>query len=197
MEVGLAKIKVQRKTCDRCTKMTNAEKTERFTYDGVDYEMDLCSQHLLDLSRDMRKWTAVARELETPYGELTKAGEAWHATIERESSKKVATVQPLRYINLDAELDDIPDEEPPEYSEWTMTEHAKERQLERGFTHKQVMQAVTHPENVYPSPKGVGYRIQQRGPVAVVTYPEHRAVVTVLYRDRSLYLAKEKISAHA
>ncbi len=44
-----------------------ADRTIAFSWDGVNFEIDLCSKHLDEFAADMTRWIAVARKVKRPH----------------------------------------------------------------------------------------------------------------------------------
>lgn len=185
----MARASVKIAGCDRCVTPTEATITEKVTWHGQVYEIDLCEKHAEMMQRDVWGWLRNAREVET-----SSVFEKTWSPFERRSSARAFSPPALVQGNneLGAAKDRPLTTRPPLPAiaqAWTFTKHAEQRLAERGpqygFSRYEVLMAVVEPELVVPSTKQDETEIRKRGNLRVVVNPSSFLILTVSVREEA------------
>jgi hypothetical protein len=193
--VPLARVLVKVKVCDRCPKgkEKTAVSTERFTWQGSDYELELCQTHLDMLTRELGAWLRLAKDCTSIWQaawEPSRPAVRTEATVLRPAT--AGTFLPSsEESKLRATLSEpgLPDTA----RNWNWTTHAEERLRERGerygFTRNDVLWAVERPEWVTRTDDGLEHRT--RGKVRAVVDVDTQVIITIKVSESALAGTRE------
>jgi hypothetical protein len=162
--------------CDRCARRTKATDTVKFSYDGNDYEIDVCDSHAKMLDREMRAWTRLSREIEKPISAFSLS-QGEREFLRRPSGQMPArpAPQPTRVIDDGSELEPVNDIEI-----WP-TPAAITVMQEIGVEWPKVVTAVRHNIAVVPSDQDNVRQFIARDLKVLVTDDNH--VIGLTKRD--------------
>lgn len=155
------------RVCDVCPVDVDATTTDKFTLNGYGYEIDLCAEHSAELYGAVMRFADRGTQVREP-SVLDKP--KVYAPRDEVPRKSVPTqVQPQERVL------------PLSTMEWTLSAHAEERMVERGFTRTDVLLACVEPEVVLPPlhPETNPCEQRKRGRCLLVVDPGSHRVVTV------------------
>lgn len=161
--------------CDRCIRSTRATDTVKFSYDGVDYEIDVCESHARMLDREMRSWTRLSREIEKPMSAFSLSD------VEREFLRRPSGQMPARPARQARVIDDGSELEPVNDLEIWPTPAAISVMQEIGVDWPKVVTAVRHNIAVVPSEQDNVRQFIARDLKVLVTDDNH--VIGLAKRD--------------
>lgn len=177
----MARREVKAKFCDSCIKDTPATTTQKFSLNGVDYEIDLCEKHADALTRDFLGWARLARERERPT--MFRSSESVRAYT---TGTSPASPPPAAKRTPTPPVDDKPTPTlvaiPETAKNWTLSVHAEQqledRGPEHGFDRRDVYLACVQPTHAYEAEGGNWRHV--RGPVSLIVDRQRKKVVTVM-----------------
>lgn len=191
--------------CDRCVpgREKVATVTKELSPDGSFYELKLCETHGDMYDRDMSGWTRLAKEIDPP-----RAGRSHSEFFTAERRAETQRIKELREKANDAQASkafaarraaeiekDLAAQEEvrarqsiPGAMNWKLTDHARERMVERGFTIFEVLQAAALPDTTYNQIWGGEHdkEIYQRNDCRVAVNPALKVIITVIDRSTQL-----------
>lgn len=214
----MASVRVQIRTCDRCVMGKEKPATTKRTFAIEDRysEIDLCEQHADAFDRDIGVWVRLASDIDNPYdraGRSTtftreRAEDARRvveqsAALQRQNEESVlvqkrAAEQAAETARLAREAERQAYNLIPGAKIWTLTRHARDRMMLRGFTPTDVLMAVTMPSAKTPSvnPGQAHLLVCRRGDCRVVVDPRTHQIVTVIDRSEPFDSVRELASVH-
>ena len=166
------------RVCDKCERETDAVATEKVTFNGEAFTLDLCQGHSDTLHVDMDGWTRLG----------TKVGSSSHFGVRRLITGPVIVDlrTPTKTVGRGA-IDEppVPTErrQMPTYpmtaSRWEISHHANERMAMRKIDTDSALHAAEAPEVTLPSKTQPGCQVRSRGAVSVVVNPVSEVILTV------------------
>lgn len=196
----MATVKRVIEVCNRCIPSKAKEVTVKRTFalDGSWYELPLCDEHAATFDRDLGRWTMIADEIDAPNGRTKseyftaeRRREALRiAELRTKAANKIASENfaERRRAELDAEAEDRAEHEArqtiPGALNWNLTDHARERMAERGFSIFDTLQAAAQPKQTFRQPwRGPFVAVNQHGDCRVIVNEAEKLIITVM--DRS------------
>lgn len=157
---------VQYRVCDQCPSETEAVQTDRLSLNGFVYEIDLCATHSGMLYGQVMQWADQGTKITEP--KMLDKPKVYASTP---AEPRALTVVP--------EAPTAP-EVPHTAFRWALTDHARERMVERGFTMQEVLFACESPE-VVTQGSGDRANLSQHlhGRCLVIVDPVTCSVITV------------------
>lgn len=177
----MAKREVAVKDCDRCGgRKKPATQTRRWGLDKDQFEIDLCDEHGSAFDRDMGMWARLSRDI-TPEVYKHQYDMTRERGIERAKSVFAPAVPSDPSIVVVQKL-------PAKFHTWSLTDHAKQRCVERGVSERDALIAASDPSIAFPDPKNPEYWMHQRGDIHCIVVRRRNIVVTVM--DDATYEAR-------
>lgn len=188
--------------CDRCPRKNRSARTVRFTWEGREYELELCEQHADMLDRELSGWARLAREIERPAPFAAVMSATKERELDRAARHLVERDKKAAALKVPTGFVPPPDgtvaivRKPPHWDHWTITKHAAEQMEERDITENEVRwcAAAPHvsipPDDDAPEDKKDEW-VYRRGDVICIVNPSDRVVITVLHRERHLVGPRE------
>ena len=185
--------------CGRCFSPTAAVTVERVAFGNSTYEIPLCNPHADAFRREMFAWTRCGRleEEETFFRRREVA--------DGESRGRV--VASYVHIPVSRPREQPPEPEPPKTPQlsrptvppgahaWTFSDHALDRQDERGVSTEEALWCAVAPDSVRPGKRQPGTMVHIRGRVRIVVNPVMKRIITVY--DASAMNTEEQELEHA
>jgi hypothetical protein len=166
--------------CMRCHVPTSSCCRVTFTYEDLDYELDLCQRHTDDYDRDMQMWCRMARESKPPAVvnvPVYTFGKVPVAVTDGGVVSEPAAVP----IAVSGEIS-------PEAMTYTFTEHAIQRMRKRQITNEAIFRVITAPEITRPGsdPANPTAEVLIRGDVKIVANRNRRRVISVMWTTEQI-----------
>lgn len=181
-------------SCSRCLFPTPADAVQHLIYERRRYTMPLCDRHADDFHRVMLMWarcgtilTAPSRSVLTPDTLLVPA--------RVEPALVPTTAAPVAPASLPVQSAPVTEPAPQVrprwdrslplgHEEWTFTEHALQRGVERSVTRAEALWCALCPDTVLPG-RRPDTETHVRGNIAVVVNPVQKRIVTVIDRNNN------------
>lgn len=165
-----------RSDCARCAFPKRSEFLISFTYEGFDYEMPLCEQHVELFDREMTGWTRLAKEIgpssgrdhrPPPKSNGLSPGTAIHFPVTHAGvvADDRVTVDPRKAVSDEAMA-------------YALSEHALERMTQRQVSVNEVYAAISRP-TIQRGGRSPNTLVLLSGDVKVVVNSEEKRVLTV------------------
>lgn len=207
----MATVRTTIRTCDRCAfgKVLPASTHRTFAIEDRYYRIDLCDKDAAAFDRDLGAWTRLAVDIDNPYDSSSRPASATY-TPERAERARVVLQQSdeirhaeqqtifakKRAEQLAEEAEKHARQTIPGALNWTMTRHARERMLKRGFTAGEVYMAVTIPSHrIDQDWRNPGTVLCIRNECRVVVNAKTHIIITVIDRDAKLETAQPATTA--
>lgn len=199
----MASVRIPVRICDRCLMGKEKPATTKRTFAIEDRysEIDLCDQHADAFDRDIGQWIQLATDIENPYdragrsttftrerAEDAKRVIEQSAALQRQHEQSVLEAERAKAMIKKAEEDAF--KAIPGAMKWTLTRHARQRMMERGFTPTEVLMAVTVGNIVKQPWRGPAVEVHSRAGCRVVVETRTHQIVTVIERDTALETAE-------
>lgn len=162
-------------TCQRSSKPHPATTTERFSFSGSTYEIDVCDAHADELYRDFFSWARLGRDV-SAVERARLSAEKRAATVAFPVMRRVEAQDEPVAPKFRTVLSDLP----PKAERWGLTDHARERCELRGVTREQALWAAVDPATDRPSHTGdPSLRVRKRGTIVAVVNVDTESILTV------------------
>lgn len=183
----MAKQVIRYRTCDKCTVETEAAVTDKLTFNGSKYDLDLCEKHSLELFSAMMKWLDLGTKTgDTGIWDQQRAAKVVTVNVDVKptpaAAKAVVDVPLTPVVPLRKVLADDPNL-PLTASRWQLTKHAEQRMKDRHLSLADVLWAAEVPEWTVPSKQDDSLEVRRRGACKLVVDPLHNVIVTVIDKD--------------
>lgn len=162
--------------CVRTSKPHPAVTTEKISFSGSTYELDLCEEHADALYRDLFGWARLGRDV--------SAVERARRTEEERSTKIVFPVS--RRVEVEEPVKAAPKTRtvvstlPAKAEAWRLSPHAQERCQQRSITREQALWAAVDPAVDRPSIADDPFvRVRTRGTTVAVVDADRQRIITV------------------
>jgi hypothetical protein len=197
----VAQRNIENRVCDRCDFSRAAEATthRNFTIDETHYRLELCDKHAAMFDRDLGTWTLLAAEVEPTrarsqfFGEEERRRTARIRELKERANSEAASqaFAERRAKEIDSETLQRAEFNArqliPGALKWRLTDHARERMVERGFAIEEVLRAAATPGVVIRQPwRGPAIAVHSLGDCRVAVNESTYAIITVIDRTSPL-----------
>lgn len=204
--------------CDRCAfGKERPSTTERvLSVDDSFFKLKLCESHGQMFDRDISGWTRVASEMDAPvarrksqyFTDEIKRENARITELRQKANDAAASKEFAERRRVEIEAQQAREAElharqsVPGGLLWRLTDHARERTAQRGFTFEEVFSTAAFPEHTIEQPwRGPHIAVQQRGDCRIAVNTNTHAIITVIDRNSVLETAPpegapQKATAH-
>jgi hypothetical protein len=193
--------------CDRdgFGKERPATQERVFALEDRYYKLELCDEHAKMFDREVGAWARLAAEIDTPdfarprsqfflderaretarIRELSQKAKE-QAAVGDFATKRAAAMAAQVEADVAAESEARSRKLIPGGMKWRLTDHARERAEQRGYTVHDVLEAAARPDHTYASVRDPELTIHERAGCRVVVDGRSCAIITVIDRnDRS------------
>jgi hypothetical protein len=162
--------------CQRCSTKHPATTTEKFSFSGSTYEIDLCEAQADALYRDFFSWARLGRDVSAV--ERARVSDEQRATkitfpVARRTEILDPIAEPVKTLRA------VVSTLPPKAEEWRLSLHARERCTQRGITREQALWSAVDPATDLPHTTEPDLRVRKRGDTIAIVDPIDQEVITV------------------
>lgn len=209
----MATIRKTIRVCDRCAFGNEKPATHNriFSIGDFAYRIELCDVHADMFDRDMAGWERLAAITGEPMRKQSQFFTAERvaegrriAELRTRAAEQVAveTFAQKRRAEIDAEEERLAEQHArqsiPGALGWRLTNHARERMVQRGFTVAEVLHAAAQPDTVFIQPwRGPHTAIHQYGDCRAAVDTSTKKVITVIDRTSELEMTPPPVIATA
>lgn len=187
---------VEKPACGRCFTPTLATTKRKFSVDDSHYLINLCDKHAAMFDKDFLTWSNYGYDDEAylpaqrmfTVDQIERQKAAAELRAKQAPEPMLPVAEPARVLPIHVEH--------AMRTAWSMTAHARERMIERGYTELEVLQTATHPDAVIDADGnwyGPDCNVYQLRDCQIVVKPKAKLVITC-HPKRSDYVNRP---AHA